>query len=547
MLDSSKNKLNYRNYIFIISLGIFVSSCNWGFDKLKTIKDDASIETDTTHNLPIVFVPDSCLNFNFWSEVTGTCDSLLTDTLFTGFSPNYSDDSVSIFCFRGNYHRNAPSRNYISGKPTDINVTWRFTTEYDSTETKFGVWGGGAGWTGQPLLINWDYEQKKNLGISDVEFLNNSQAFELIIGSLCGNIYFLNAATGKPTREHLSIGNPIKGTVSVDPRKNGLLYVGQGIQNTDRFGAYVFDMFSSKEIFHLPGYDKFAFSGWGAFDSNPLIDKQTGTVFWPSENGIIYRFVTDSSKQIKQLAKLRYRHDHIFRHGIESSMAVIGNTGFVADNSGTILCFNLQTMQPVWNIDNFDDTDASLLVDEESSGDYFLYTGNEVDKLAPVHASYFRKIDAKTGNEIWRISRNCHGSDLNGKTNSGGMLSSPALGKHKAAHLVYCLYSRTDSLNRSELIAVNKANGKEVFTVTLDHYSWSSPADFYDDQGNAYLFFTDVQGKIYIIDGLTGELLVNKSTDYCFESSPIIFNDKIYIASRGKSILCFEIKCNIID
>jgi len=533
-----------NNGLFLIAVSMLIFSCGQRFDKLKAQASLISQDTVSTDTVSLEFEPDSSLIFNLFSEIQYSGDTSTGDTLFTGFAETYSDDSISIFCFRGGPQRNISSRGIVSGKPVGIDQSWSFVTEYDSTETEFGIWGGGAGWTGQPLLICWDTVQKQKLGITNPEFLNNDEAMELIIGSLCGNIYFLDAATGKPTREHLSIGNPIKGTVSVDPRKNGLLYVGQGIQVGEKFGAYIFDMFNQKEIHYQPGYDHFAYCGWGAFDSNATIDKQTGTVFWPGENGIIYRFVSELSRPVGNLTKLRYRHDHTFRHGIESAMAAIGKYGFIADNSGTILCINLQTMKPVWNIDNFDDTDASIMIDEEKRGKFYLYTGNEVDKLGPVHDSYFRKLDAENGSEIWRISRTCHGSDLYGKVNSGGMLSSPVSGKHLGAHLVYCLFARTDEKNRSELVAVNKATGKEAFTVTLDNYTWSSPSDFYDNEGNIYLFFADVKGKLYIIDGLTGELLVSKQTNFCFESSPVIIDNHVYIASRGKKILCLEIDCD---
>jgi hypothetical protein len=71
----------------------------------------------------------------------------------------------------------------------------------------------------------------------------------------------------------LSIGNPIKGCVSVDPRKNGLIYVGQGIQHGARLGANVFDMFSRKEILHINGKNVQSVGRWGAFDSNPIPKK----------------------------------------------------------------------------------------------------------------------------------------------------------------------------------------------------------------------------------------------------------------------------------
>ncbi|NLA24731.1 MAG: hypothetical protein GX879_07170, partial [Bacteroidales bacterium] len=254
-----------------------------------------------------VFEPDTFVNLNLTYEASGfeNIDSLFDN--FEKFHRNYSDDSLSIFSFRGNAWRNAPQLGKIKSRPENIELKWIFYTGYDTLTTNLGQWGGGAGWTGQALLIRWDSIQKRKLGIENEEFLANPNAYEAIIGSLCGNIYFIDAETGKSTRQHLSIENPIKGTVAVDPRKNGLLYVGQGVKHRNRFGAYVFDMFSQEEIKFISGYDDFAYRRWCAFDSNPLIDKNSGTVFWPGENGLIYRFVIDENKEFKNLVKLRYK------------------------------------------------------------------------------------------------------------------------------------------------------------------------------------------------------------------------------------------------
>jgi outer membrane protein assembly factor BamB len=468
-------------------------------------------------------------------------DSSVGATSFEGFSASYASDSSSIFCFRGNHQRNRPSRGTISTCPDSISLDWQFKTGYDGTQTEYGMWGGGAGWTGQPLLVKWTKDQKHKLGISDPDFLKNDQALEVIIGSLCGDIYFLDSETGKPTREKMSIGNPIKGTVSVDPRKNGILYVGQGIQHGSQFGAHILDMFARKEIFYQPGRDRHAKRQWGAFDSNPLVDHQTGTVFWPAENGLVYRFKLDSSRTVNELTKVRYHHEELFRQGIESSMSVMGNFGFFTDNSGTVVCLNLSTLEPIWMSNNGDDSDASVTLDEEEDGMIALYTGNEVDKKAPISEAIFRKLDAATGKELWRVKRRCSGTELQGKTNSGGVLASPVIGKMAGKNLVYCVFSRVDSRNRGEFIAIDKATGKEAFNLLMDHYSWSSPVDVYDELGNIYIFLTDVIGNVYLLDGLTGELLIKQKTPFTFESSPIAVNDRIVIASRGHHILSFKL------
>ncbi|MBI3240367.1 MAG: hypothetical protein HYZ43_16230, partial [Flavobacteriia bacterium] len=78
------------------------------------------------------------------------------------FNEHYSEEN-GIFCFRGNAQRNRPTRGTISGKPTTIELDWVFETAYDSRMTDFGVWGGGSGWTGQPLIVRWPEEQRKQL------------------------------------------------------------------------------------------------------------------------------------------------------------------------------------------------------------------------------------------------------------------------------------------------------------------------------------------------------------------------------------------------
>ncbi len=283
----------------------------------------------------IPFHPIKNLINNFQFELEINDSNFFKHNNFNQFSKYYSSDTISIFCFRGGGQRSSPSRGHIISKPTEVIEDWKFITSYDTSKTKFGVWGGGSGWTGQPSIIQWNYEQKNKLKIINESFKNNPNALEVIIGSLCGDIYFIDFETGIHTRPPLSIHNTIKGSISVDPRKNGLLYVGQGIPCSGKFGAYVFDMFQEKEIHFISGIDNFAKTGWGAFDSNPLIDKSTGTVFWPSENGLIYKFQIDSNKTIHPAIKYRYKHDNLFRHGIESSICVYGKYGFLSDNSGS--------------------------------------------------------------------------------------------------------------------------------------------------------------------------------------------------------------------
>lgn len=467
-------------------------------------------------------------------------DSNYLNSSFISFSNEYSEDSLSIFCFRGNHFRNAPSRGNITGKPIAVTLDWKFTTRYNDTKTDYGVWGGGSGWTGQPLVVKWTKAQKQKLGIIDPSFINDNEALEVIVGSLSGDIYFINFSTGDSTRLRLAVNGPIKGTPSVDPRKNGLLYVGQGIQHGGKFGAYVFDMFTGQEVLFQTGIDYHAHIGWGAFDSNPLIDFKTGTAFWPAENGQIYTLQSTQNLAPKVVRKFKYKSDKTQRNGIESSMAVINHYGFFADNDGNLVCVDLVTMEPQWHNFNFDDTDASIVVDKEKDN-YFLYVGNEVDKRGDSAVANLRKIDASTGKEVWSVDRICYGYPVMNKTNSGGILATPLVGKKKSNDLVIGIFSRVNKQHKGILVAVDKHTGKERYTFNLDAYSWASPVDFYDDKGNMYLFLTDVWGTIYILNGANGKLIYKEKIGVTFESSPVIINDRIVVGARGRSILSFKI------
>ena len=474
-------------------------------------------------------------------------DSTLPEGSFREFSTPYTQNPDNITAFRGDNFRNSPSRGMVSGKPTGLKLDWTFNTRKKSVQSgndgsKYSVieWGGGSGWTGQPSLVQWPRSMKDALQITDPGFLQNDKAKEIIIGSLSGEVYFIDFETGKATREAMPIDGPIKGSITIDPRLNGMLYVGQGIPKGKRFGAYLIDMTKRSVALHIPGRDPDADRNWGAFDSSPLLDQSSGTLFWPSENGLIYRInVQDKTKPFIQ-SKIKYSRPGMSRLGLEASMASIGSHGFFADNSGNILCINLKTFQPVWQIDNQDDIDASLVVDFEDD-QYYLYVGNEVDHRQPFAPSSLRKFDASNGKLIWEVNRECAGHELNGKENSGGILATTLIGKQKGKEIAIAIFSRTNKTRQAELVAVNKKTGKELYSFRLDAYSWASPVDFYDPQGNMYLFFSDVSGNIYLLDGLTGKLIHKSKSGFNMESSPIIFNDRIVMGTRGHNVLSYKI------
>lgn len=211
------------------------------------------------------------------------------------------------------------------------------------------------------------------------------------------------------------------------PKNHRWLFVGQGIQQTDLFGSYVFDIFTGQLLDYQAGKDLFAWrQAWGAFDSNPLIDPQTEYLFWPAENGLIYRYSLKANKPFAQPVKFRYKVKNKYHQGLEASFAAYKNQGFFADNSGNLFALDLETLRPLWYFDNLDDTNASIALDLEGEIPY-LYVGNEVDKQGQTGKAYFRKINGLTGQAIWSQARICN-SD---QRINGGILSSALIGKKK--------------------------------------------------------------------------------------------------------------------
>lgn len=228
--------------------------------------------------------------------------------------------------------------------------------------------------------------------------LNDSLFVEVICASLDGSVYFVDLESGVFSRKPIKVNNPIKGSVSIDPRGFPILYVGQGIANKKEFGFRIFSLIDQRLLYFLNGSDSFSIRNWGAFDGAPLINAGNDVMYLGGENGLLYcvklntRFdsLTSEIAVAPQEWKLRYKVNEAHKVGIENSVAAFGDKIFFADNHGYVLAFNLTTLKPLWVIHNHDDTDASLVIQPEAGVPY-LYTGSEVDKQGKTGFAYLKK------------------------------------------------------------------------------------------------------------------------------------------------------------
>lgn len=497
---------------------------------IEDIETEPTVETLTS--VAVNSLTTDSLSYNVFGE-----DNLDKNIVF---QHDYSQ-LEGILTFRGNNYRNSASYGVSNINLKELETSWQFNTSSSS-------WGGGAGWTGQPAIVKWPQQIKEKMNIYD-NFKDIDDFTEVIYASLDGNIYFLDLETGQPTRDKIKVGNPIKGSLSIDPRGIPLLYVGEGINENGIVGVNIYSLIDGNKLFELNGNDDVAYRGWPAFDSSPIVHADTDSLIVGGENGLLYiiKLNTNYDENANtisinpQIAKYRYSISNSRgRLGIENSVATYANLIYFADNNGYIQCVDLNTLKPVWLLDGSDDIDASLTIDIED-GTPFVYCGNEVDHQGTVGVAKLKKINGITGEIVWEKDFKCE-SLVGSNAVNGGLMATNIIGKNNLEDKVIFSLARYNGFNRGLVVALDKKTGEIHWEKELDNYMWSSPVDFYDDSGNGFIIQGDSIGNMFLLDGANGEILHTVKLNANIEASPAIFNDTIVVATRGNSIYGIKIK-----
>lgn len=449
-----------------------------------------------------------------------------------------------VTTFRGNTFRDAASYGYASINEEKLEIIWNLSTG--------GIDGWtGVGWNGQPAIVEWDEDIIGLMNI-DEEKKGKPNLKEVIYGTLDGNIYFIDLDDGKYTRDPIKVPASIKGSVTVDPRGLPLLYAGQGLNKvggkTVETGYRIFSLLNQQRLCFINGVDSFAHRRWPAFDSTALIDRETDTMFICGENGLFYKVKLNTNFNPEenkisiepQIVKYRYKILGNKHQGIENSLSMYKNLAYFADNGGWLQCIDINDLKPVWIRDITDDTDSTIVLEENSEG-VFLYTGCEVDKQGARGNSYIRKIDALSGNLIWEKSYICD-SILGQQPNNGGILATPVVGKHKLDNIVIFNIARCEGFSSGLVVALDKTTGEEVWKIKLNNYSWSSPVSIYTEEGHGYIILCDSAGNVFLIEGTTGNILDKINLGANVEGSPAVFENMIVVGTRGQKIYGINIK-----
>jgi outer membrane protein assembly factor BamB len=446
-----------------------------------------------------------------------------------------------VLTFRGNNYRSAPAYGAPEVVAKKLSIEWAHPI--NAVQAFDGIWNG-AGWTGQPLLVQWPEEAKAAMGF-DEAFASDPEFTEVLYPVFGGLIHRLDLRTGAVTKPAIEGSCPFKGTGSIDPRGYPLLYAGQGLP--DRNGSTcpwryrIFDLIQNKEVSGWPGRDPDApRSGWGAFDSSGLVDAASDTLLEGGENGLVYKARLNASfdaaaKTVSvapEVTKIRFRAPSSSRYGIEGSIAAYRNIFFTQDNDGVLAAWDAITLTNIWARSVDDDGDATVLV-QPKAGELgaYLYVGNEIDHRGSGGVTNLRKIDALTGELLWQVDVPAiHDSHSN-----GGLVASPMLGAGQAEGLVIFNVAKTSG-NAGALVAVETASGDVAWRRDLPNYSWSSPVGILAEDGVQYAVFCDSAGLMHLFNPATGEELDSVSLGGNVEASPAAFGDMIVVASYSLDI-----------
>jgi outer membrane protein assembly factor BamB len=426
----------------------------------------------------------------------------------------YNQTVPGLLQFRGN-----PTRTYYGEGPLPDNprVLWRFPDEPMCAESPVAgkpVTWCGTGWTGQPVV--WERPD----GIT-----------EIIFGAYDKKVHFLDGRTGRRTRPDFTTGDIIKGSVSLDPDGDPLLYFGS---RDSRLRVVALDRPRPTQLWSLSA--DFVPGIWNNdWDGNPVV--LDDVLLQGGENGYFFAIALNRDYDARGLVQVRpemlvamrgwtaelLRQVGDQNASIEGSVAVFDQRAYFANSAGRVVGLDLRHLRQgrapvVFDFWLGDDIDASLVVDEHG----MLYAAVELERFLPrsdevgqlVKLNPYRPEDPI----VWSLSAP---PSLEGDF-KGGIWSTPAL----AFGVLYV------TTHGGQLLAVNAESGVVGFVDEVGPHAWSSPVVV----GQSLLVAT-CRGELRRYD-LSDPLRPRPEWSFrlrseaCIESTPAVWKGRIYVGAR---------------
>jgi hypothetical protein len=418
--------------------------------------------------------------------------------------------------FRGNLTRSYHGEGPVPRRPK---VLWRYPRtgalcSRSADESGSHTWCG-VGWTGQPNVIP------------------RKRVLELRFGAYDAHYHFLNALTGRPLRPHLVTGDLAKGSATSDPDGYPLYYAG-----------------SRDNLFRIVALDRGRPTVLWSMDANTSVPYIVWNNDWDGAALVVGDYLLEGGENswfyVVRLnrgwtpkGRVRVRPEIVLtvpgwdsaltrdapdRHfSIENSVAFDKGVAYFSNSAGLVQGWDISRIlrggrgaRRVFRFWTGDDTDASIVIDEKG----FLYVASELEKFNARSRQVGQLIKL---NPFRRKRPRVWGVQLT-QTNAGagGSWSTPALDRE----LVYV------ATNAGGVVAVDRRTGKVRWKLKLPGPTWGSPVvvDNVLLEGDCagYLNAYDVANQLR-----KPRRLWRLKLGGCIESTPAVWQGRIYIGTRG--------------
>jgi len=431
-------------------------------------------------------------------------------------SVRYNQTVEGLLQFRGN-----PTRTYYGEGPLPDapRVRWRFPEpgapmcSESWVQDEPAVWCG-TGWTGQPVV--WERPDGRT---------------EVIFGAYDGKVHFLDAATGRRLRPDYPTGDIIKGSVTLDPDGDPLLYFGS---RDNRLRVLALDRPAPTLLWDLPA--DFVPGIWNNdWDGNPVV--LDDLLLQGGENGYFFAIKLHRDYDPAGLVQVRPELLVAYRGwteslleqvgdenaSIEGSVAVVGERAFFANSAGRVVGLDLREVHAgrapvVFDFWLGDDVDATLVADEQG----MLYAAVELERFLPRsdELGQLVKLDPSRPDDpvVWSLAAP---PSLRGEF-KGGIWATPALA-------LGVLYVPTHG---GQLLAVDADTGRVTWVDELGPHAWSSPAVV-----DGSLLVATCRGELRrydLADPLRPRLAwsFRLRSEACIESTPAVWKGSIFVGAR---------------
>lgn len=427
----------------------------------------------------------------------------------------WSSEVVGQLTFRGN-----PTRSYygLGPVPKAPKILWSYP-ESGGMCGNSPVGGQnktwcGSGWTGQPSV----WRQGDETWVA--------------VGTYDKGIHFWDAATGENLLETHDMGDIIKGSVTRDPDGFPLLYSG----SRNNFEVLALDRGAAPETLWTMTAEDVSPTKWNDdWDGSSLVIDDY--LFEGGENGQFHIVKLNRGKGAdgkvtvdpeivfhapgwddELLSDLSGSGSRVNDVSIENSVAISGNTVYFSNSGGLLQGWDISGLKEgkeptrTFRFWTGDDTDASVVIDKEG----YLYVAQEVERSSSsarnTEVGQLVKLDPRKPDDpiVWSVA------------DPNGIWATPAI----SAGVVV---APTDS---GRIVGVDQKTGEILWEKQLPGPTWSSPVivDEVWVQG-------DCAGVLHGFDfskpRTEPEELWNVDLEGCVESTPALFQGRIFVGARG--------------